>query len=408
MREAGMFCFLAAVLFFFTACRNQNGKQETNGAFVKEQSGGAAADFDFDAILRSGELIVGTMSGPDTYYDFNGKELGTQYDMCHLFAAQEGLHIRVELYNDTLQMLHALKQGDVDLLIFQIPQQVLAKDKDLTAAGARDTLRHTSWAVNGKAKGLYDALAGWYDDKLWEEVSKAEEENSKLRRKVIRTPRAAYISKEKGIISVYDAHFKEASKTTGWDWRLIAAQCYVESAFDPNAVSWAGAQGLMQIMPKTAQSLHLTDVFNPVENIRAAARYIKLLSSSLSSIPSAQERTLFVLASYNGGLGHIEDARALAQKYGKNKNRWSDVAPYVKLLSNPQYYRDPVVKHGYMIGSETYEYVEKIAALYAQYGGRAMFSGTSATPVQPDSHKRENKYTKGTKVLGVDELERQH
>ena len=404
-------CLLLCLVFVagmsFSSCRNQNGGQQVNGAFVQEKGGEADTEYDFEAILRSGELIVGTMSGPDTYYDFNGREMGTQYDLCNLFAQQEGLHIRVELYNDTLQMLNALRHGDVDMLVFLIPKKMLDSDKDLVASGARDTTNHASWAVNSRATGLSEALAAWYHDGLWDEIAKAEAETSKLRRHVVRTPRAAYISKEKGIISVYDANFKEASQTTGWDWRLIAAQCYVESAFDPNAVSWAGAQGLMQIMPKTAKSLGLTDAFNPVENIRAAARYIKQLSASLRNIPSAHERTLFVLASYNGGLGHIEDARALAEKHGKNKNRWSDVAPFVRHLSEPQYYRDPVVRHGYMIGSETYEYVEKIAALYAQYGGSVLNSGVSASTLSQDGRKRENKYTKGTKVLGVEELERQ-
>ena len=72
---------------------------------------------------------------------------------------------------------------------------------------------------------------------------------------VKRHVRAPYISRSKGIISQYDAEFMKGSRHIGWDWRLIAAQCYQESGFDPNAVSWAGAKGLMQIIPSTAASL---------------------------------------------------------------------------------------------------------------------------------------------------------
>ena len=104
----------------------------------------------------------------------------------------------------------------------------------------------------------------------------------------------------------------------------------------------------MQIMPGTASHLGLamSDIHDPEKNISAAARYISELNGYFRNIPSAAERQLFVLASYNGGYFHVQDAMALARKNGKSPHRWRDVAYYILALEQPKYYNDPVVKHG--------------------------------------------------------------
>lgn len=196
--------------------------------------------------------------------------------------------------------------------------------------------------------------------------------NWALRQQMTRHVHAPYINKEKGIISPYDNLFKSASAQTGWDWRLIAAQCYQESGFDPQARSGAGARGLMQIMPSTAKGLGLpmSEIHNPSANVAAAAKYIRQLSQLFADVRDAEERTHFVLAAYNGGYQHIRDAMALCRKYGGSPQRWSDVSRYVLGLQSPRYYRDPVVKHGYMIGSETANYVVSVVQRAKQYGAQ--------------------------------------
>lgn len=79
------------------------------------------------------------------------------------------------------------------------------------------------------------------------------------------------------------------------------------------------------------------------------------------------ERLKFILAAYNAGSGHIYDAQALAEKYGKNPYLWSDVEEYVKLMSVPEYYNDPVVKHGYFRGKETVSYVKSVSERWHYY-----------------------------------------
>lgn len=136
----------------------------------------------------------------------------------------------------------------------------------------------------------------------------------------------------------------------------------------------------MQIMPSTADHLGLprSEMTNPEKSVEAAVRLLAELSGHFRDIPSAEERRCFVLASYNGGANHIRDAMALTSKYGGNPRRWSHVAPYVLKLQQSQYYNDPVVRYGYMRGSETVDYVDRIRQRYAQYRG-TQYTGPSVT-----------------------------
>jgi membrane-bound lytic murein transglycosylase F len=172
-----------------------------------------------------------------------------------------------------------------------------------------------------------------------------------------------------GSISPFDQLFKEYAPTIQWDWRLLAAMAYKESKFNPDAMSWAGACGLMQLMPNTALSLGLdsTQVFFPEKNVAAATAYLQSLSKLFPGIANPQEKTKFVLAAYNAGPGHVFDARALATKYGKNPDVWADVREYMLKKSDPVFYADPVCRFGYCRGEEPVAYVDVIMQKYAQY-----------------------------------------
>ena len=159
----------------------------------------------------------------------------------------------------------------------------------------------------------------------------------------------------------------------------------------------------MQLMPATAASVGLTDVYAPKENIQAAARYIKVLQRSFASIRDRYERIHFILAAYNAGSGHIKDAQALARKYGKNPDSWNDVSFFVQALSTSKYYTDEVVKYGYMIGSQTSRYVEDIIERWRGYGGRADFASPIMAPSEYHNIPRKpNRFTKGTVIVRPD------
>lgn len=170
-------------------------------------------------------------------------------------------------------------------------------------------------------------------------------------------------------ISDYDSIFRVYADTVGWDWKMLAAVAYVESKFDTSAVSAVGAQGLMQIMPQTARAMGIPEGMehNPEESVRAAAEYFAYLSHLFRRVPDS-ERVNFVLASYNAGFGHVQDAMRLAEKYGKNRYVWNDnVESFLRLKNDSVYFTDSVCRNGRFSGIETTLFVRRVQHKYGEY-----------------------------------------
>ena len=178
-----------------------------------------------------------------------------------------------------------------------------------------------------------------------------------------------YFSLTGGKISKYDDLIKKYALKLNWDWRLLASIIYQESQFKPNKTSWAGATGLMQLMPATAKRFGVNDPANSHENIEAGVKFLKWLEEYWNEeILDPVERLKFVVASYNIGPNHIVDARNLAKKYGADPNVWyNNVETYLLKKSEAKYYNDEVVKVGYARGKETVKYVREILDRYEQY-----------------------------------------
>ncbi len=167
-------------------------------------------------------------------------------------------------------------------------------------------------------------------------------------------------------LSPYDSVVQRYAKAYGFDWRLIVAQMYQESRFNPNARSWAGAVGLMQILPRTAKSVGFTDVTTPEHGIEAGVKYLQWVRERFEPELPVDVRTWFALAAYNAGPGHVHDARHLARKLGKNPDRWfGHVEEAIQLLAKRQYARQ--ARHGYCRGSEPANYVRDIKRRYEAY-----------------------------------------
>ena len=171
-----------------------------------------------------------------------------------------------------------------------------------------------------------------------------------------------------GDISGYDRLFKKYAATAGVEWTVLAAIAYVESDFNPNAVSWAGAVGLMQVMPSTAKNYGFTeaDLRDPEKSVYIASLIISKTDKFLQSyISNRAERLRFNLGAYNAGVGHIVDAMKLAQKYNKNPHIWySNVEAAVLWKTHPEFYNDPVCSYGYCRGTETINYVRQVENAY--------------------------------------------
>lgn len=348
--------------------------------------------FSLRDIQESGEMVVLTISGPDTYYEYRGKQLGTQYLMCEKFAQKIGVSLRVDICRSVDEMVKKFKSGDADMIVYPIPTST----KGIIPCGYSTDQGKLSWAVRDGNTELADSIKNWYKPEIAANV-KHEERELFSTQSIHRHVYAPMLNTQAGIISNYDHLFKRYAPIARWDWRLLAAQCYQESCFDPKAYSWAGAKGLMQIMPETARHLGLaeSEVCEPEQNIYAAVRYINELNSHFTDIRNPEERKFFILASYNGGFFHIRDAMALSKKNGKNPHKWIHVAEYVLKLSTPEYYNDPVVKYGYMRGSETANYVSAIYSRWQKYRGvrnASSLAPTDDVPTVYEPHKASKKH----------------
>jgi len=228
--------------------------------------------------------------------------------------------------------------------------------------------QNVAWALSKNAPDLKQTIDIWLNE------FKESRKYALITHKYFENKRAAeivasdYYSIVSGKISPYDALIKEFSEEIGWDWRLVASIIYQESRFNPHARSWAGAYGLMQLMPSTGERFGVTPSSPLKSQIRAGLMYIQWLDKRFSDIKDSEERKKFILASYNIGHGHILDARALAAKNHKNPDKWDNsVAEFLLLKSDPHFYTDPVVKYGYCRGTETYQYVTDVMERYGHY-----------------------------------------
>ncbi|MDR2385536.1 MAG: transglycosylase SLT domain-containing protein [Tannerella sp.] len=229
--------------------------------------------------------------------------------------------------------------------------------------------QRTSWAVRKESPQLASAVNVWTSNLSIKSTVKARVkryfEQSKNEALDIELPVI-----KKGDISPYDDLFKKYASQIGWEWQILASIAYQESKFKTHLESWAGAKGLMGIMPQTARNFGFPSdsLNNPDVSIRACVKIIQYLEKIFSDIENRQERAKFILAAYNAGNGHIADARKLAAKYGADQNLWQgNVAEYVKLKSEAQYYGDDVCKNGYLRGMETYRYVTEVMERYDTY-----------------------------------------
>ncbi len=161
-------------------------------------------------------------------------------------------------------------------------------------------------------------------------------------------------------LPLYLLWFKNAALQYRVDWRLLAAMGYQESKWDPAAVSFAGARGLMQITEDTAALMRFRNRHDPQASINGGAKYLaRMLDMVPRRIPEP-DRTWFAVAAYNVGFGHIEDARILAQQMGRSPDRWEDVRTALPLLSQERWYSR--TRHGYARGWEPVRYVENVQA----------------------------------------------
>lgn len=331
---------------------------------------------------RTREVVVWRAGSPPIREagDLSGKEVHVRRASTYfetLTALNQGLRAagRQEVIvktvpedEETDSVLQAVSAGEI---AYTVADELLAGIhtgcwENLVVGPALGAGRELAWAVRPGDVALRKAVDG-----LFRELRRKPDFNV-LKNKYFEAGRSfrqeradAFYASETGTLSRWDALLRKHAEEHGFDWRLVAAQIYQESRFDPARRSWAGAQGLFQIMPATARDLGIRDPRDPEQSIRGGLEYMQRLFDHYRDVPDPVERYRFALAAYNTGLGHVDDARLLARRENKDATRWRQVAPHLLLLSDRRIASR--TRFGYCRGSEPVDYVRHIDERYAGY-----------------------------------------
>jgi membrane-bound lytic murein transglycosylase F len=283
----------------------------------------------------------------------------------------DSIHIHVDPEREVEQLITAVAEGEIE---YTVADEHIAKVNqkyypNLDVNTPLSFPQHVSWAVQKGSDSLRMEINNWIRDYKKTVASRY------TYNKYFNNPRSVHITQSEyhsiggGKISQYDEVIRELSELYGLDWRLVASLIYQESRFQEEVTSWVGAFGLMQLMPATAEKYGVDTNSLPAEQIKAGIEFLRWLDQQLpQEIDDPEQRIRFVLAAYNVGIAHIYDARRLAEKHGKDPDIWTDNVDYFILnKSDPEYYRDSVVRYGYARGEETYNFVVEILERYEHY-----------------------------------------
>lgn len=311
------------------------------------------------------------------------KESGIEFA---LVAAPEDL--------ETEEIIAKVASGEYDLTVADSPilDIELTWRDDVVAAFPLGDPKPHGWVVRKEDRKLLAAIDGFFKKEYRGLIynmtyNKYFKDTRKIRK------HAEFRSDRTGELSPYDALVRTHAETYGFDWRLIVAQMYQESRFDPGAKSWVGALGLMQVMPRTARQMGFADPSDPGQGVHAGVKYMDWVRERFESDLPVKDRTWFALAAYNAGHGHVADARRLAARKGWDPNRWfGNVEQAMLLLARPEYARK--ARYGYCRGEEPVKYVREIRARYQAYeriapldfpeDGAAVVAAEGADPGAPD------------------------
>ena len=171
-----------------------------------------------------------------------------------------------------------------------------------------------------------------------------------------------YLRHVKTRLPEYQEYFEKMATVYQLDWRLLAAIGYQESHWQADARSPTGVRGIMMLTLATAKQLSIEDRLDPKQSIQGGAKYLREILNRIDEKIQEPDKTWMALAAYNVGYYHLQDARKIAKKQGKNPDRWIDVKKTLPLLSQKKWYKQ--TRYGYARGNEPVTYVENIRIYY--------------------------------------------
>ncbi len=269
---------------------------------------------------------------------------------------------------ETEEIIAAVAAGDYDLTIADshvLDIELSWRDDIRGVTTFGDSVSH-SWGVRAEDGELLAAVNSFFRSEYrgrWYNITR----NKYFGPAQLARERQLDRDSARDVVSPFDELFREYGDRFGFDWRLLAAQAYEESRFDPRARSRVGAMGLMQIMPQTARGFGFDDPDDPSQAIHLGALYLRHQADQFGpELKNNQDRIWFALASYNAGFGHVGDARRLAVLHGKDPDRWfGEVEEIMPLLARSEFHSQ--TRYGYCRCSEPVNYVRRIREKFRAY-----------------------------------------
>jgi len=380
---------------------------------------------DFEEIQERGTIRMITQYRPTSYFLLGGMDRGFEYELVSRFARENGLKVEVVLIGSHEDPIQILETGEGDLIAdhFAINEQLVNRvafstpynfinqiyDINETEVENVSMLKYSgenivdfktpqyktearyhgekspemtftksesiAWAVRKNAPMLKQKM----DEFIGKHIRVRESDGRILRSAYLNSLQRRYFERDRfesryrdtaydtfysGYLSPYDEMVKSIADEAGVDWKLVIAVMAQESAFDPKAESWAGAVGLMQIIPRFSQITNKMELYEPEKNIREGVRYLQKHLTREAHLDSLNQHSM-ALAAYNVGMGNLADARELAVRMDKDPDEWPNIADALLKLMHPEYYQH--ARFGYKRGTETVNYVEDVLNRYSRY-----------------------------------------
>ncbi len=302
--------------------------------------------------------------------DLSGKVVhvrkGTSYEERLRELQSEGINLTLKLYDDipTEELIRMVAQKEIEITVADSNIAMLNRRyyPDVKIAFPIEEPQHLGWAVKKGEKALLNKINAFFrkikKDGTYSNIYHKYYANVDI---FDYMDLKKYHRRLKTRLPKYKKIIQETAQKYEFDWRLIAAMIYQESHFDPEAESFTGVKGLMQITSRTAQDLGINDRTDPKQSIMAGVRYLRKLYDYFDEAQNP-DRLLIALASYNVGKGHIIDAQRIAKEKGMNPNSWSALKETLPLLRYRAYYKKS--KYGYCRGTEPIRYVDRILIYY--------------------------------------------
>jgi membrane-bound lytic murein transglycosylase F len=262
---------------------------------------------------------------------------------------------------DPLDLLARVARGETDVTVADSNEFALGQHFHPTLRIAFDLEgpRSLAWALPADEPELAHAVSAFFRRATGSgKLRRLVERHDASLRRLDRVDAGAFLRHIADRLPALRGHFEEAAAAIDEDWRLLAAIGYQESRWDPQAQSPTGVRGLMMLTADAAARVGVRDRGDARESIFGGARYLVEVRGKIPERIPEPDRTWLALAAYNTGFGHLEDARILAQRLGRNPDAWREVRTTLPLLAQERYYLD--ARRGYARGWEPVRFVENI------------------------------------------------